>query len=170
MGFPRQECWSCLFLLHVIFPSWGSNPCHLHWQADSLPEPPRKPNLYLEVLPEQLDSRAGANPPPWLASGYTAVHFLPVSRQSPDLFTRSSLGDNQCEYIKHIRGKNVTVKKRNPSKSEAKKRGAREANTGNTCWHWGVRVRVHQPRMREQVSPAFQKFTLYHFDFYRIPA
>ena len=110
------------------------------------------------------------NPPPWLASGYTAVHFLSVSRQSPDLCTRSSLGDNQWEYIKHIRGKNVTVKKRNPSKSAAKKRGAREANTGNTRWHWGVRVRVYPPRTQEQVSPDFQKFTLYHFDFYRIPA
>ena len=27
----------CHFLLQVIFPTQGSNPCLLHWQADSLP-------------------------------------------------------------------------------------------------------------------------------------
>ena len=38
MGFPRQEYWSELpFLLHGIFLIQGSNPCLLHWQADSLP-------------------------------------------------------------------------------------------------------------------------------------
>ena len=37
-GFPRQEYWSELpFLLHGIFLIQGSNPCLLHWQADSLP-------------------------------------------------------------------------------------------------------------------------------------
>ena len=27
----------CHFLLQGIFPTWGSNPCLLRWQADSLP-------------------------------------------------------------------------------------------------------------------------------------
>ena len=37
MGFSRQECWSgCHFLLQEIFLTQGSNPCLLHWQADSL--------------------------------------------------------------------------------------------------------------------------------------
>ena len=59
----------CSFLLQDIFPTQGSNPCRLHWQADSLPELPGKPSLYLELLPKQHDARAGANPPPWFASG-----------------------------------------------------------------------------------------------------
>ena len=29
--------WGCLFLLQGIFLTQGSNPCILHWQADSLP-------------------------------------------------------------------------------------------------------------------------------------
>ena len=34
----------CHFLLQRIFPTQGSNPCLLHWQADSLlSEPPGKP-------------------------------------------------------------------------------------------------------------------------------
>ena len=34
----------CHFLLQGIFQTQGSNPCLLHWQADSLSsEPPRKP-------------------------------------------------------------------------------------------------------------------------------
>ena len=38
MGFSRQERWSGFhFLLQGIFPTQGSNPCLLHWQADSLP-------------------------------------------------------------------------------------------------------------------------------------
>ena len=37
MGFPRQEYWEgCHFVLQGIFLTQGSNPCHLHWQADSL--------------------------------------------------------------------------------------------------------------------------------------
>ena len=35
--FPRQESWSgCHFLVQGIFPTQGSNPCLLHWEADSL--------------------------------------------------------------------------------------------------------------------------------------
>ena len=38
MGFFRQEYWSGLHvLLQGIFPTQGSNPCLLHWQAGSLP-------------------------------------------------------------------------------------------------------------------------------------
>ena len=38
MGFPRQEyIVGCHFLLQGIFPTQGSNPSFLHWQADSLP-------------------------------------------------------------------------------------------------------------------------------------
>ena len=38
IGFPRQENWSGLpFLLQRTFPSQGSNPHLLHWQANSLP-------------------------------------------------------------------------------------------------------------------------------------
>ena len=37
MGFPRQEyVVGCHFLLQRIFPTQGSNPSLLHWQADSL--------------------------------------------------------------------------------------------------------------------------------------
>ena len=37
MGFPRQEYWSGLpFFLQGIFPTQGSNPRLLHWQAVSL--------------------------------------------------------------------------------------------------------------------------------------
>ena len=39
----------CHFLLQGIFPTQGSNPCLLHWQADSFTnESPRKPTLMLE--------------------------------------------------------------------------------------------------------------------------
>ena len=44
--FSRQEYWGMgyHFLLQGIFPTQGSNPGLLHWQADSLPsEPPGKP-------------------------------------------------------------------------------------------------------------------------------
>ena len=44
--FSRQEYWGVgyHFLLQGIFPTQGSNPGLLHWQADSLPsEPPGKP-------------------------------------------------------------------------------------------------------------------------------
>ena len=37
MGFPRQEFWSGLPFYLGIFPTQGSNPHLLHWQADSLP-------------------------------------------------------------------------------------------------------------------------------------
>ena len=38
MEFSRQEYWSGLhFFLQGIFQTQGSNPHHLHWQADSLP-------------------------------------------------------------------------------------------------------------------------------------
>ena len=38
MGFPRQEYRvGCHFLLQRIFLTLASNPCFLHWQADSLP-------------------------------------------------------------------------------------------------------------------------------------
>ena len=38
IGFPRQEYGNGFhFLLQRIFPTQGSNPCLLHWQADSLP-------------------------------------------------------------------------------------------------------------------------------------
>ena len=37
MGFPRQEYQSCHFLVQRIFPTQGSNPRLLHWQADSIP-------------------------------------------------------------------------------------------------------------------------------------
>ena len=38
MGFPRQEYWrGCHFLLQGIFPTQGSNPHLLRWQASSLP-------------------------------------------------------------------------------------------------------------------------------------
>ena len=39
VGFSRQEYTGvgCHFLLQGIFPTQGSNPCLLHWQADSLP-------------------------------------------------------------------------------------------------------------------------------------
>ena len=40
MEFPRQDCWNELpfqLLLQGIFPTQGSNPCLLHWQADPLP-------------------------------------------------------------------------------------------------------------------------------------
>ena len=38
MGLSRQELWSaCNVLLQGIFPAQGSNPCLLHWQANSLP-------------------------------------------------------------------------------------------------------------------------------------
>ena len=38
MGFLRQEYRvGCHFLLHGISLTQGSNPCLLHWQADSLP-------------------------------------------------------------------------------------------------------------------------------------
>ena len=37
MEFSRQEYWAgCHFLLQGIFPTQGSNPHLLHWQADSL--------------------------------------------------------------------------------------------------------------------------------------
>ena len=37
MGLSRQEYWSGSHsLLQGIFPTQGSNPCLLHWQADSL--------------------------------------------------------------------------------------------------------------------------------------
>ena len=36
MGFPRQEFWSGLPFYLGIFPTQGSNPHLLHWQADSL--------------------------------------------------------------------------------------------------------------------------------------
>ena len=38
MEFSRQEYWSgCHFLLQGIFPTQGSNPSLLHWQANSSP-------------------------------------------------------------------------------------------------------------------------------------
>jgi len=38
MGFPRQEYWSGLpFPSPGDLPTQGSNPCLLHWKADSLP-------------------------------------------------------------------------------------------------------------------------------------
>ena len=38
MGFSRQEYWSGQpFPSPEDFPTQGSNPCLLHWQADSLP-------------------------------------------------------------------------------------------------------------------------------------
>ena len=36
MGFPRQEHWSCHFLLQGIFLTQGLNPRLLYWQADPL--------------------------------------------------------------------------------------------------------------------------------------
>ena len=37
IGFPGKNTGvGCHFLLQEIFPTQGSNPCHLHWQADSL--------------------------------------------------------------------------------------------------------------------------------------
>ena len=35
----------CYFLLQRIFPTQGSNPCLLHWQADSLPLSPLRSTL-----------------------------------------------------------------------------------------------------------------------------
>ena len=54
MGFSRQERWSGFhFLLQGIFPTQGSNPCLLHWQADSLPRShqgsPSWVSFYLEA-------------------------------------------------------------------------------------------------------------------------
>ena len=46
MGFPGKNTGvGCHALLQGIFPTWGSNPCFLHWQADSLvlSFPPGKP-------------------------------------------------------------------------------------------------------------------------------
>ena len=38
MGFHRKNTRAgCHFLLQGIFSTQGSNPCLLHWQADSLP-------------------------------------------------------------------------------------------------------------------------------------
>ena len=38
MGFPREEYWrGCRTFLQGTFPTQESNPCLLHWQADSLP-------------------------------------------------------------------------------------------------------------------------------------
>ena len=46
MGFSRRNTGvRCHPLLQGIFPTQGSNPHHLHWQAGSLPlAPPGKPN------------------------------------------------------------------------------------------------------------------------------
>ena len=44
----------CHFLLHGIFLAQGSNPCLLHWQADSLPQHhlgSSKPTMTESVLP-----------------------------------------------------------------------------------------------------------------------
>ena len=39
--------WVAIFLLHGIFSSQGSNLHLLHWQAESLPEPPGQPQRTL---------------------------------------------------------------------------------------------------------------------------
>ena len=39
----------CHSLLQGIFPTQGSNPCHLYWQADSLPPSPQR-SLFTHVL------------------------------------------------------------------------------------------------------------------------
>ena len=50
MGFPRQEYWvGCRFLLQGIFPTQGSNPHLLHWQADSLSQRHLENPKYLET-------------------------------------------------------------------------------------------------------------------------
>ena len=46
MDSPGKTGVGCHFLLQGIFPTQGSNPGLLRWQADSLlSEPPRKPGL-----------------------------------------------------------------------------------------------------------------------------
>ena len=47
-GFPgRNTGVGCHFLLQGTFPTQGSNPCLLHWQADSFTtEPPGKPQIF----------------------------------------------------------------------------------------------------------------------------
>ena len=55
--FSRQEYWGVgyHFLLQGIFPTQGSNPGLLHWQADSLPsEPPGKPLFQGAVVKQNL--------------------------------------------------------------------------------------------------------------------
>ena len=59
----------------------------------------------------------------------------------------------------------MTVKKRRSSKSEANKRGARGANTGNTPLALGCEGEGRSAKDTVQVAPAFQKFILHHFDF-----
>ena len=51
MRFSRQEYWSGLpFPTPGIFLTQGSNPCFLHWQADSLPLRPQGRLLGLTVI------------------------------------------------------------------------------------------------------------------------
>ena len=55
MGFPRQEYYSCRFLLPGIFTTQGSNLCLLHflyWQVDSLP-------LYYLESPSSINNLKG---------------------------------------------------------------------------------------------------------------
>ena len=50
MGFSKQEHWSGLPCPPAgSVPNWGSNPCLLHWQADSLPDEPSGKPLSINV-------------------------------------------------------------------------------------------------------------------------
>ena len=54
LGFPRQEYWSGLSVLpQGIFLTQGSNPHHLHWQADSLPSSTWKAHACVHVVWEK---------------------------------------------------------------------------------------------------------------------
>ena len=47
--FPRQEYWgSCHFLSRGFLPQ-GLNPPLLHWQVESIGEPPGKPVLHVQL-------------------------------------------------------------------------------------------------------------------------
>ena len=83
--FPRQDYWNELpfqLLLQGIFPTQGSNPCLLHWQADPLPlshqgSPSRErieerntqPLLFLFFSPCLLSSLLSSSLPPMLLNG-----------------------------------------------------------------------------------------------------
>lgn len=59
----------------------------------------------------------------------------------------------------------MTARKRSSSKSEANKRGARGADTGNTSLALWCESEDRSAKDTVEVALAFQKFILHHFDF-----